>query len=173
MHGSTASNDVGPHTLLANARRGASCERSCLHSLLRGRYPPEREERRQRYYHCCGRAVSSPCADRRDRPPEARCRHDPDSGPQGESFELRGVKTLGIYTSVVRGFRSIRNLQNGPTQEISTASHRTAQMLIGRSAPGSSHPRPKAARFAATFSPTNTWQVGFAIYGCLEIEDIC
>jgi hypothetical protein len=59
MQGTTTSNDVGQLAVLANARRGASCERSCLHSLFRGRYPPEREERRQSCYHCLGRATSS------------------------------------------------------------------------------------------------------------------
>ena len=173
MPGSTASNDVGQHAFVANARRGASCERPYLHSLFRRRYPPEREERRQRCDHCLGRAASSCPA---QIPGTARLKHaavttqtlNPKVNPSS-SAGLRRWAFIYRWS----GVRFIRNLQNGPTQEISTASHRTTQMLIGRLRPGTSHPRPKTAQFAATFSPTNTWQVGSAFYGCLETEHIC
>lgn len=161
MHRFTASSDAEQYAFLAHVRRGTSCERSHLHSLLRGRYPPEaRNDVRGTITVSVGLLA---------RPAQiagtARLRS---AAVTTQTLNFKGnpsrsgVKTLGIYTSVVRGFGFHPQSPEWSDSRISTASHRIAQTFIGGSGPVTSHPRPKAAQFAASPSPTNTWQVGVA-----------
>jgi hypothetical protein len=64
------------------------------------------------------------------------------------------------------GIRFIRNLQNGPIQEVSTALYRTEEAVIGLSLATKAESSPSSQQHSHRRTPVN------ASNGCLELLDI-